>query len=423
VLVEQDFVRFKVRVAFSTDFCRSFEEGTERLLDEVGPRPGTQPVHARGLPTTALIQCDPEESGPSDRRRGIVEFGVSAHELPEDCGLPLILAFASYVSAYSFIREYQVLDIQLPLSMLTSGMHPGPRSGPAFVKAGGATKLGVIIKPRFTSDLAFLEEFIRDAARSGLDYIIDDDLTVGSHAIPFTARVRRITEILRDTSSQHPRPAFIANITGDSPGALERAAQARDLGADGVMVNSFTMGYDVIGELARDPGFGLGIVSNELGLGILTKGPEFRMSTELMVRLARLAGSDAVYTGPLVGLIDSTRHSASQFRRALTQPFGRGCTRLPAAAVMSGGVGLPELLRNDAVYRAPLFLSIGYQFSEARLAGTPGEVIVDCMRTVWDAVKSGGLDNGRDAVQSLAKRDRHYRACLTAIRAEEAVSR
>ncbi len=323
---------------------------------------------------------------------------------------------------YSFIREYQVLDIQLPLRMLASDMYPGPRFGPAFVKGEETTKLGVIIKPRFTSDLDFLEDFIRDAANSGLDYIIDDELTVGSHTIPFAARVDRIVNTLRDIRLQRSTPAFIANIAGESAGAMERAAQAKELGADGVMVNSFTMGYDVIGELARDPDFGLGIVSNGLGLAILTKGPEFRMSTELLVRLARLAGADGVYTGPMVGLIDSSRHSVAQFRRALTQPYGRGCTRLPAAAVMSGGVGLPELLRNDAMYRGPLFLSIGYQFAEARLAGVPGEVFTDCIRTIWDAVRSGGISRGREVVQALAKKDRHYRACLTAIRAEEAVS-
>ena len=241
VLCEQEFVRFKVRVAYSASFCRTFEEGTERLLDKVGPRPGTQPVHARTLPTTALIQCDAEESELPDRRRGIIEFGISALELPERSGMPLLLAFASYVSVYSFIREYQVMDIQLPLCMLASDMYPGPRFGPAFVKGAETTKLGVIIKPRFTSDLAFLGDFIRDAAHSGMDYIIDDELTVGSHAIPFTTRVKRIVDILNEVGTQRSRPAFIANIAGDSFGSLERAAQARELGADGVMVNSFTM--------------------------------------------------------------------------------------------------------------------------------------------------------------------------------------
>lgn len=422
VLAEEDYVRFKVRIAFRTDFCRSFEEGAERLLDEIGPRPGTQPFHARNHPSTVLIQCDAEEAVLPDRRRGIIEFGVNARELPDPCGLPLLLAFASYVSVYSFVLEYHILDIQLPSVMLGSNAYPGPSIGPGFVKSGGPAKLGVIIKPRFTTDLAFLEGFIRDAAQSELDYIIDDELTVGSHAIPFETRVGRIMDVLGRLDSHQARPAFIASIVGEYPAAIERAAKAKELGADGVAVNQFTMGYDVIEHLARDTDFGLGIVSNGLGLGIITRGPEFRMSTELLVRLARLTGADAVYTGPMVGLLDSTKYSASQFRRALTQPFGRGCSRLPAAAVMSGGIGLPELLRNDSMYRGPLFLSIGYQFSEARLAGIPGSVIVDCMRTIWNAARKDGLTAGRDVVQNLAKRDKHYRACLSIIRAEEAMS-
>jgi hypothetical protein len=411
-----------VRVAFSSSFCRTFEQGTERLLDEVGPRPGTQPATAQHYPTTALIQCDAEESSPPDRRRGIIEFGVNTLELPDNVGLPLILAFASYASVYSYILEYHVLDIQFPLSLLASNMYPGPKYGPAFINGSARTKLGVIIKPRFTYDLNFLEAFIVDASRSGIDYIIDDELTVGSHAVPFETRVDRIIQSLPKATGQDSRPAFIANIAGDSRSALARAQHAADLGADGVLVNTFTMGYDVIDELAQNSNFNLGIIANGLGLAVLTKGPEFRVSTELLVKLARLAGADAVYTGPMVGLIDSSRHSVAQFRRALTQPYGRGCSRMPAAAVMSGGIGLPELLRNDALYRGPLFLSIGYQFAEARLAGVPGTVIVDCIRAIWESVETAGLEGGRETVQRLARKDKHYKTCLAAIRAEEAVS-
>jgi len=424
VLVQEEFVRFKIRLGFSSSFCQTFEEGAERLLDEIGPRPGTHPGLADANPVTALIQCDAEESPSADVRRGIVEFGVSAREFPDRTGLPLILALASYVSAFSFIYEYQVMDILFPRDMLQSDMFPGPKFGPSLLKGEGSARLGVIIKPRFISDLSFLRQFVSDAAQSGIDYLTDDELTVANRDIPFRVRVEEVVGILRNAAESYGhRPAYITNIAGDFEGAMERAAIAQELGADGVMVNYYAMGYDVISTLARDLKFKLGIVANGLGLGVLTQGPLFRVSTELICRLARLAGADAVYTGPMVGLIDSSRHSAAQFRRALTQPYGRDCRRPAAVAMMSGGIGLPELLRNDALYRGPLCLSMGYQFSEPRLRGIPAQIIVECIRTVWEAVRSGGLDQGRAAVQLLAKSGKHYRECLVEIRAEEAVSR
>jgi Ribulose bisphosphate carboxylase large chain, catalytic domain len=422
ILVEEDYIRFKVRLGFSADFCKTFEEGAERLLDEIGPRPGTHPALAGASAATVLIQCDAEASTRSDRICGIIEFGLSKLELPDRVGLPLILAVASYVSAYSFIVEYQLKDIHFPKSVLDSGAFPGPKLGPSLVSGRTSTRLGALIKPRFMSDLGFLRDFVVDAAKSEIDYLVDDELTVGSRAIPFEAGVETIMKALLSEGHKQ-RPAYIANIAGDHRGAMERAYAAQELGADGVMVNSFTMGYDAVQDLARDSSFRLGVVSNGLGLGVLTKGPEFRVSTEVLVRLARLSGSDAVYTGPIVGLIDSSQHSAAQFRRALTQPYERNCTRLPSAAVMAGGVGLPEILQNEALYRGPLFLSMGYQFSEIRLGGTPAPVIVNCIRTIWDAVRLGGVDQGRDAVQSLARKGGVYRDCLRAIRAEEALSR
>jgi hypothetical protein len=423
VLVEDEFVRFKVRLSLSSAVCKTFEEGVERLLDEIGPRPGTHPEFARIHRTTALIQCDAEEPNLPDSRRGIVEFGVNSQELPDDAGLPLILAIGSYVSAYSYIFEYNLMDVHLPSRILDTARYPGPKFGHSFIPSSNATRLGVIIKPRFISDMDFLRELVTDVGYSEVEYITDDELTVGSSMVPFSRRVQAVVGALQAVErSTGRKPAYIANIAGDSHGALKRAKIAKELGVEGVMVNSFTMGQDVISELASDPDFGLGIVANGMGLGILTKGPQFRMSTELLVRLTRLSGADLVYTGPIVGLIDSSQHSVAQFRRALTHPYGRGCHRPASGAMMSGGVGLPELLKNALAYRGPLFLSMGYQFAETRLKGIPGPMIVKCIRDVWEAVKQGGVDKGRETVQSLAKKGKKYRQCLAAIRAEEAVS-
>ncbi|MDQ3954512.1 MAG: RuBisCO large subunit C-terminal-like domain-containing protein [Actinomycetota bacterium] len=368
---------------------------------------------------TALIQCDPEESEGLDRRRGILEFGIHVGSLPDRYGLPTVLAIASYVAAYSFVLEYQVLDIFFPQVSIDSDQFPGPRFGPSFVGGSdSSTRLGILIKPRFVDDEKHLRAFVREAARSGIDYLTDDELTVGGARLSFRRRLEIVREELENASGT--RPKYFANILGDYESALERAFLAQELGVDGVMVNAYAMGYDVLTTLARAGGCQLGVLSNTLGRAVISKGPSFRVSTELLARLARLAGADGVYTGPMVGLIDNSQHSVAQFRRALTQPYGRGCKRKVAAAVMSGGVGLPELLKNDALYDGPLFLSIGYQFAEAFLAGVPAEVIVECVRTVWNVARERG--DGPAALRSLADKGPRYEKCIQLVRAEQAVN-
>jgi hypothetical protein len=421
-VVESDFIRVKVRVSLSDTFCDRFELGVQRLLDEVGPRPTTGPPRAYLDNATTLTQCDVEEPALPNSLRGLVEFGISTKALPTDLGLPLILALASYMAAYSYILEYNLIDINFPESVLAGKSYPGPRFGPSFVPGTGVTRLGMILKPRFTTDLDFLRKLVLDIADGGLDYLTDDELTVASQHVPFERRVETVVRALDEVAqATGRRPVYIANVTGDLAAALRRAEQARGLGADGVMINVFAMGYDLAAQLANDPSFSLGVVANGLGLGIATRGP-FRMSTELLVKLARLSGSDAVYTGPFVGLLHSSEHSAVQFRRALTQPYSRLCRRRAAAAVMSGGVGLPEIVHNCSVYKGPIFLSMGYHLAEHLLAGIPCGPLVECIREVAGAVIQGGTEQGRHTVERLAKKGTKYRAILKAIRAEAAVS-
>jgi hypothetical protein len=138
--------------------------------------------------------------------------------------------------------------------------------------------------------------------------------------------------------------------------------------------------------------------------------------------LARLAGADGVYTGTFSGAIDTEQH-AERFYNALNAPYHRSCARKPAAAVMSGGLGLPQVIENEKLYPGDLFLSMGRDFVRPIDAGIPAAVVVDCIRSVWAAVSDVGVEAGREAVRSLADRDSDYERCLVAIRAEEAVSR
>jgi hypothetical protein len=66
---------------------------------------------------------------------------------------------------------------------------------------------------------------------------------------------------------------------------------------------------------------------------------------------------------------------------------------------------------------------MGRDFVRPIDAGIPAAVVLDCIRSVWNAVRDHGIDAGRDVVSQLSERDTTYGECLVAIRAEAAVSR
>ena len=280
------------------------------------------------------------------------------------------------------------------------------------------------MKPRFTSDRDALRAFVADVARSDVDYIIDDELTVDCRRLPFRERAELVLEELAaHAPAGRTPPRYIANVAGGNQEALARAFTAKELGAAGVMVNGYTMGQELTQELAMDDSFGLGIVSNGLGIGVLGNGPPYGVATEVVARLCRLCGADAVYTGPLFGLLDSLPQSVGRLKFALTEPYGKHCVRPAAAAVMSGGMGLSELLRNSQLYEGPLLVSLGYQFAEARLAGVPGPVVIECIRAVWSAVIEDGIAGGQLAVRTLDRKSKAHSECIRRLGAEAAVSR
>ncbi len=420
-----DHALVKVRVAFAADDDRTFYESVGELVEAIGVRKDTSLAGAADHRWDLhLVNIDEDDYSSPGARRGTAEFAVPTGVLPVDGAVPLMLSIATYGSVYRFVREYQVIDLEFPSEAMSQHDLCGPQRGPEFISPrDAAARLGAIIKPRFISDESNLRQLVRALASAEIDYLADDELTVGTPDLSFERRVGVVTTELEACAATTGRQIpYIANITGSYAGAMRRARAAADLGARGVMVNTIAMGYDVVSDLANDDGFDLGIVANSIGRGVLTSGPGYRVAPELLCKLARLVGADAVYTGPLVGDIATVEQHAERYLKVLTQPYHGACVRRPAAAMMSGGVGLPEIIRNEQLYRGDLFLSMGREFMRPLADGLDPSVLVHCIRAIWGAVRDGGREAGREMVERLHGRRGSYPRYLQAIRAEEAVA-
>jgi ribulose 1,5-bisphosphate carboxylase large subunit-like protein len=416
-----DHAIVKIRVAFDPASSRGFHELVAELVDATGVVPGTSPPYAASTQVDlALVSVD-EDIYSSSGKRGTAEFAIPEKVFCEKGSLPLIIAIATYGSVYRFVREYQVIDLEFPSDAAQLEL-VGPKFGPNLVATQhGSVRLGLILKPRFISNEQRLRTLVRSVACVGIDYITDDELTVGTPELPFERRIEIVMEELRHVERECGKKVpFIANITGSYSSAMSRATAAHNAGVRAIMVNTIAMGYDVVCDLACNPSCTLGIVANSVGRGVMTSGG-YRIAPEVLCKLARLAGADAVYTGPFVGTIDTMEQHAEKYRTALTQPYHRSCRRKHAAAVMSGGLGLPEIIRNEQLYRGDLFLSLGRDFIRPLDGGIEASVLLECVRLISDAIRNGGLEEGRKALKQLNARKAQYRDCLRAIRAEEAM--
>ncbi len=424
-----DHVFVRVRVAFHANAKRSFHESVSELIDSIGVLPGTAPrvgiSPGSGQLDLSLVSAEEDDPNGAGASRGIVEFAVPTAVLPEEGAIPLMLAIATYGSVYRFVREYQVLDMDFPSESMPQHDLCGPKYGGSVLVPGvhDAPRLGLILKPRFSSDEQHLRWLIREVATAGIDYVTDDELTVTTPGLPFIRRVECVgDELDRVAAHTGKRVPYIANITGSYMGAVGRSVEAEELGARAVMVNTIAMGYDVVSDIASDTARSVGVVANSIGRGVITSGPGYFIAPELLCKLARLAGADGVYTGPLVGSIQTMKQHAERYRKALGQPYHRSCVRRSAAAVMSGGLGLPEIVQNDSLYRGELYMSLGRDVIVPMLDGIKATLILDCIREVVEGVRAGGKVGGREAVKRFASQGGAYAECARAIRAEEAVS-
>lgn len=416
--LEDDHLIVKVKVAFDKS-KKTFEQNVSSLLDAIGVRPGTAFSDCDEFVDIQLVHFDEEDYPPPELTRGTIEFAIPATALPVECGFPLAMAIATYGSVYSFVREYQVLDIDFPPKFITRMR--GPTFGSDFIpkRSNRVPRLGLILKPRFICKAETVQILIREFGAE-VDYITDDELTVGTQPLPFADRVSAVVEALRPIEDKLGRSIpYIANITAPHRTALRLARQAKALGAKGIMVNTIAMGYDIVAELAAKTGLGLGIFANSIGRGVLTSGPGYRVAPALLCKLARLSGADAVYTGPLAGSIDNVRQYSAGYHHALTERFHAGCKRKHSAAIMSGGISLPELLNNQEQYAGPLYLSLGQGLVSPLVQGVCGRIILECIYELWDEIAANGIISARQLAIKLGAKGSEYARCLDLIRADQ----
>lgn len=302
-----------------------------------------------------IFECHPTDI---EKGIGIVEVAWP----PEICGIkegiPLLLSTALYISVYDFIDNIELYDLELPLSFVKT--YRGPRYGTIGLrdnfKLASGPLIGIILKPRICLTPTICKEIAEIACRSGVDYIIDDELMVDPENCPAEGRAFSVMEGIRKGARKSAKTSiYILNVTSRYKHLKKLLKIAERMNVNGVMINPIMMGFDAIQYIREQKSLKQFIVANSVGRGILTYG-QFKMSENVLCLLSRIAGADAIYSSTYLGALKSKKEDVRKLSNVLTKEI---YSLKPSFAISSGGININNLLPIISLHGNNIMIQMG----------------------------------------------------------------
>lgn len=265
------------------------------------------------------------------------------------------ISYAEEIAAGEFTQFLNVLfgNISIKPGIRVEAVHltplllrmvRGPRFGidglRALVKIPHRPPVFTALKPMGLS----AQELAGMAAafvESGVDFIKDDHGLTDQVFAPFSERVRRCAEAVAEANARTGRNAlYVANITGPSELLEERAFQAKEWGAGGIMVAPGLIGLDAMRALAENDKLAMPVFSHPSFIGTYSVNPQGLSFSVLFGLLMRMAGADAVIFPNYGGRFSLSRQECLGIAQAGAQPLGHLRTVFPCPA---GGMQLENI--------------------------------------------------------------------------------
>ncbi len=143
-------------------------------------------------------------------------------------------------------------------------------SGPRFGVEGIRARLGVekrpllqaVVKPIGLSSQE-LAHMCHAYAAAKVDVVKDDHGITNQRFSPFKERVKRCVEAIREgRETSGGKTIYAVNVSADGAETIERAYEAKELGADAIMVAPSLVGFGVLHALAKDEKLAMPIISH-----------------------------------------------------------------------------------------------------------------------------------------------------------------
>ena len=273
----------------------------------------------------------------TDPRRGTarIAFPLEIFEAGNMAGVLSIVA--GNLFGLGSLRRARLVDVELPARFTAA--YKGPRVGIAGIRKavgttrGGRPHGGTIVKPKVGLTPKQTAAAAKEAALGGLDLIKDDETLTDQAFCPLAERAPLVLEALdqaRDETGK--RCLYAVNITAGGDSMLDRLDLVSEAGANCVMVDVLTAGFDALADVRRWTK--LPIHVHRAMHGALTRSSDFGIAMLPIARFVRLCGGDQLHVGSASGKMEHAQDLPALLS-ALRDPWHGLAATFP---VSSGGL-------------------------------------------------------------------------------------
>lgn len=272
-----------------------------------------------------------------DRKAGTarVAFPLEIFEPGNVAGVLSIVA--GNLFGLGSLRKARLVDLEVPRAFARA--YPGPRVGVAGIRkavgsaGSGRPHGGTIVKPKVGLTPKATAAVAKEAALGGLDLIKDDETLTDQRFCRLADRAPLVLEGLDQARQETGKGCLYAvNITAGGGDILRRLDLVADAGANCVMIDVLTAGFDALAQVRRATR--LPIHVHRTMHGALTRGADFGIAMLPIARLVRLCGGDQLHVGSASGKMEHTA-GLKDLLAALRGPWNG---LKPVFPVSSGGL-------------------------------------------------------------------------------------
>jgi ribulose-bisphosphate carboxylase large chain len=213
------------------------------------------------------------------------------------------------------IKTLKLEDISFPLKIVEK--FPGPKHGIKNIRKILAIKDKPIVSSSITPLILNPKEYAEKAKHiwlGGSDIIIDDEKLTNQTFNRFKDRIIQTMDARNKVEDRLQQPKmYIPNITAETEEMIARLKFVKELGGRAVAINTLITGFSALQTL-RKADSKIIIYSNNTMNSLLTRNPQYGISSLIFVKLARLAGADIINIGTTTGKAGSSPVDTIQAR-------------------------------------------------------------------------------------------------------------
>jgi len=288
---------------------------------------------------------EPDDAAPGER---YADIRIAYPDVNFSRDIPALLV--TIFGKLSMDGRVKLIDIDVSPEFQSA--FPGPKFGLQGVRdlalVHNRPLLMSIFKSVIGHDLSGLEEQFYRQALGGVDLIKDDEILFENPLTPLEKRVETCMRAARKAKEATGQELLYAvNLTGPTSKLRDNALKAIGAGANALLFNVLSYGYDALHELSADPAVNVPIAAHPAMAGAFYQSPYYGIAAPVLLgKLMRLAGADLVLFPSPYGSVVMPKEENMAVRDVLLDPSVSLRTSFP---VPSAGIhpGLVPLILRD----------------------------------------------------------------------------